>query len=153
MKANNLLLDLNVHSLRHTNASLLIARGTGCSNLPLLLPHKIRAKQKEQHPIRCCSWCDREDSNLWPSGSENYDTAHNSMICSNFLSVLHSGSQNKKKPLVGCHNRLFRSFEGMLHSSGQMVVKIQTIYFFKEKAFAIWGLDNTILAEKTLYSR
>ena len=20
------------------------------------------------------SWCDREDSNLWPSGSENYDT-------------------------------------------------------------------------------
>ena len=39
----------------------------------LLLPHKIRAKQKEQHPIRCCSWCDREDSNLWPSGSENYD--------------------------------------------------------------------------------
>ena len=28
------------------------------------------AKQKEQHPIRCCSWCDREDSNLWPSGSE-----------------------------------------------------------------------------------
>ena len=39
----------------------------------LLLPHKIRAKQKEQHPIRYCSWCDREDSNLWPSGSENYD--------------------------------------------------------------------------------
>ena len=38
----------------------------------LLLPHKIRAKQKEQHPIRCCSWCDREDSNLWPSGSEYY---------------------------------------------------------------------------------
>ena len=36
----------------------------------LLLPHKIHAKQKEQHPIRCCSWCDREDSNLWPSGSE-----------------------------------------------------------------------------------
>ena len=51
------------------------ARGTGCSNPPLLLPHKIRAKQKEQHPIRCCSWCDREDSNLWPSGSENYDRA------------------------------------------------------------------------------
>ena len=26
------------------------ARGTGCSNPPLLLPHKIRAKQKEQYP-------------------------------------------------------------------------------------------------------
>ena len=49
------------------------ARGTGCSNPPLLLLHKIHAKQKEQHPIRYCSWCDREDSNLWPSGSENYD--------------------------------------------------------------------------------
>ena len=27
LKANNLPLDLNVHSLRHTNASLLIAQG------------------------------------------------------------------------------------------------------------------------------
>ena len=70
-----------------------------------------------------------------------------------FLLVLHSGSQNKKKPVVGCHNRLFRCFEGQLHSSGQMVVKIQTIYFFKEKEFAIGALDNTILAEQTLYSR
>ena len=34
-------------------------------------------------------WCDREDSNLWPSGSENYDTAHNTMIYSDFLLVLH----------------------------------------------------------------
>lgn len=47
-------------------------RGTGCSNPPLLLLHKIHAKQKEQHPIRCCSWCDRENSNRWPSGSEYY---------------------------------------------------------------------------------
>ena len=47
--------------------------GHGLFESSLLLPHKIRAKQKEQHPIRCCSWCDREDSNLWPSGSENYD--------------------------------------------------------------------------------
>ena len=34
-----------------------------------------------------------------------------------------------------------------------MVVKIQRIYFFKEKEFAKWVLDNTTLAEKTLYSR
>ena len=47
----------------------------------------------------------------------------------------------------------FQCFEGMLHSSGQMVVKIQRIYFFKEKEFAKWVLDNTILAEKTSYSR
>ena len=44
--------------------------GHGLFESSLLLPHKIHAKQKEQHPIRCCSWCDREDSNLWPSGSE-----------------------------------------------------------------------------------
>ena len=65
------------------------ARGTGCSNPPLLLLHKIHAKQKEQHPTRCCSWCDREDSNLWPSGSENYDAAHDLMIYCDFLLVLH----------------------------------------------------------------
>ena len=47
--------------------------GHGLFESALLLPHKIRAQQKKQHLIRCCSWCDREDSNLWPSGSENYD--------------------------------------------------------------------------------
>ena len=35
-------------------------------------------------------------------------------------------TQNKKKPIVGCHNRLFRHFEGRLHSSGQMVVNNPT---------------------------
>ena len=34
-------------------------------------------------------WCDREDSNLWPSGSENYDAARNSMIYCTFLLALH----------------------------------------------------------------
>ena len=50
------------------------AAGHGLSESALLLLHKIYAKQKEQHPIRCCSWCDREDSNLRPFGSENCDT-------------------------------------------------------------------------------
>ena len=49
------------------------AAGHGLFESALLLLHKIYAKQKEQHPTRCCSWRDREDSNLWPSGSENYD--------------------------------------------------------------------------------
>ena len=35
LKANNLPLDLNVHSLRHTNASLLIAQGWMCARLPV----------------------------------------------------------------------------------------------------------------------
>ena len=64
-------------------------RGHGLFESSLLLPHKIRAKQKEQHPIRYCPWCDREDSNLWPSGSENYDAAHDLMIYCTFLLVLH----------------------------------------------------------------
>ena len=63
--------------------------GHGLFESALLLLHKIHAKQKEQHPIRCCSWCDREDSNLWLSGSENYDTARNMMIHCDFLLVLH----------------------------------------------------------------
>ena len=64
--------------------------GHGLFESALLLPHKIRAKQKEQHPIRCCSWCDREDSNLWPSGSENCDAQANSMI--------------QRRKLCGVHN-------------------------------------------------
>ena len=49
------------------------ARGTGCSNPFFYCSIKSMQNKKEQHPIRCCSWCDREDSNLWPSGSENYN--------------------------------------------------------------------------------
>ena len=33
--------------------------------------------------------------------------------------------KTRKKPIVGCHNRLFRHFTRHLHSSGQMVVKNQ----------------------------
>ena len=39
MKANNLPLDLNVHSLRHTNASLLIAQGVDVRTVASLLGH------------------------------------------------------------------------------------------------------------------
>ena len=41
------------------------------------------------------------------------------------MSVLHIYRQNKKKPVVGCHNRLFRHFIVPLHSSGQMVVNCE----------------------------
>ena len=33
--------------------------------------------------------------------------------------------KTRKKPIVGCHNRLFRHFTRHLHSGGQMVVKNQ----------------------------
>ena len=39
LKANNLPLDLNVHSLRHTNASLLIAQGVDVRTAASLLGH------------------------------------------------------------------------------------------------------------------
>jgi len=35
------------------------AAGQGLSESLLLLPRKIHAKQKEQHSIRCCSWCSK----------------------------------------------------------------------------------------------
>ena len=78
--------------------------GHGLFESALLLLHKIHAKQKEQHPIRCCSWCDREDSNLWPSGSENYDAAHISMIYSNFLLVLHCYDTPDENSIKQCVN-------------------------------------------------
>ena len=49
-------------------------------------------------------WCDREDSNLWPSGSENYDEAHNSMIYSNFLLVLHCSATPATSNIKQCVN-------------------------------------------------
>ena len=64
--------------------------GHGLFKFLLLLPHKIREKQKEQHPIRCCSWCDREDSNLWPSGSENCDIWQIAMIQRRDLCSMHT---------------------------------------------------------------
>ena len=39
LKAHGLPLDLNVHSLRHTNASLLIANGTDVATVAGLLGH------------------------------------------------------------------------------------------------------------------
>ena len=39
LKANNLPLDLSVHSLRHTNASLLIAQGVDVRTVASLLGH------------------------------------------------------------------------------------------------------------------
>ena len=74
--------------------------------------------------------------------SENYDAAHNSMIHCDFLLVPHSGSQNKKKPVVGYHNRLFRCFEGMLHSGGQMVVKKRVRKIQKLKISGISSLAD-----------
>ena len=76
LKANNLPLDLNMHSLRHTNASLLISqgvdtlqcaywcarrdspsraletppRGTGCSNPPFCCPIKSMQNKKSSTP-------------------------------------------------------------------------------------------------------
>ena len=41
--------------------------------------------------------------------------------------VLHIYRQNKKKPVVGFHNRLFQHFVVSLHSSGQTVVKMEII--------------------------
>jgi len=49
-------------------------------------------------------WCDREDSNLWPSGSENYDAAHISMIYSNFLLVLHCYDTPDENSIKQCVN-------------------------------------------------
>jgi len=40
---------------------------------------------------------------------------------------MHIYRQNKKKSVVGYHNRLFRRFIVLLHSSGQMVVKMEII--------------------------
>ena len=78
--------------------------GHGLFESALLLLHKIHAKQKEQHPIRCCSWCDREDSNLWPSGSENYDRARNMMIHCDFLLVLHCYGTPNTSNIKQCVN-------------------------------------------------
>ena len=74
--------------------------GHGLFESLLLLLRKIRAKQKEQHPIRCCSWCDREDSNLWPSGSENYDRARKRTLKREFYWFCTVADETRKSPLL-----------------------------------------------------
>ena len=59
--------------------------------------------------------------------SENYDRGVYTDVKTWFLLILHSCRQNKEKPVVGCHNRLFWYFTVLLHSSGQMVVKIESL--------------------------
>ena len=102
--------------------------GHGLFESLLLLPHKIRAKQKEQHPIRCCSWCDREDSNLWPSGSENYDAARNSMIHCDFLLVPHSSVTPVEADIKQCANDKNRPPAANITAGGQLVVNLQSIF-------------------------
>ena len=46
----------------------------------------------------------------------------------------------KKKHIVGCHNRLFRRFIVLLHSSGQMVVKNTDNLFFQRKRVRKMGI-------------
>ena len=93
------------------------ARGTGCSNPPLLLLHKIHAKQKEQHPIRCCSWCDREDSNLWPSGSEFCDSPQNTMYIRCFCSLCCVWQTLPGRLLLMLHRSKSWNFSKRLNSS------------------------------------
>ena len=54
--------------------------------------------------------CARLDSNQRPLESENYDKASLSDVEALILLVLHSCYKNKKKPVGGCHNRLFLVF-------------------------------------------
>ena len=75
-----------------------IARGTGCSNPLFYRPHKIREKQKEQHPIRYCSWCARRDSNPRHLASEFPDTQRKTTISSLFASIVHKVENNIKSP-------------------------------------------------------
>ena len=49
-------------------------------------------------------WCDREDSNLWPSGSENYDATRNMMIHCDFLLVLHCYGTPNTSNIKQCAN-------------------------------------------------
>ena len=69
--------------------------------------------------------CDREDSNLWSSGAENYDRTVVLGVKTWVLPAPYSCAQHKKKPIVGCHNRLFRLFAKQQCSSGQRVAHTQ----------------------------
>ena len=95
--------NLNVHSLRHTNASMLIAQGVDVRTVAGLLGHAqpsttldiyshafrqeqkartaeagrgdgvIEEKEKQPSEFQGLFWCARLDSNQRPSGSENCD--------------------------------------------------------------------------------
>ena len=102
LREGNLPDNLNVHSLRHTNASMLIAQGVDVRTVAGLLGHAqpgttldiyshafdknkklaqqklaeawgYGGKEKQPSEFQGLFWCARLDSNQWPSGSENCD--------------------------------------------------------------------------------
>ena len=82
-------------------------------------------------------WCDREDSNLWPSGSENYDAARNSMIHCDFLLVLHHYGTPNTSNIKQCVNDKNRPPATKITAGGQLVVKKWSMHARYGAAFCL----------------
>ena len=89
---------------------------------PLQHPVQFHTKQKEQclKSTALGAAGGIRTSGLWSrrTTTGRYRQTPKREICCSCI----GHTQNKKKPIVGCHNRLFRHFAAPLHSSGQMVV-------------------------------
>lgn len=86
------------------------------------------------HPPRSFPHKADHKKQICPGGAANHYTiftGYRTHVCLSrhacytlSASVLHSGSQNRKKSIGGCNNRLSRYFIVRLHSSGHTVVRI-----------------------------
>ena len=85
LKANNLPLDLNVHSLRHTNASLLISQGVDVRTVASLLGH---AQASTTLDIYAHMEIRKEERKDWTRAGQNRGTSQDLKAVSEALSYL-----------------------------------------------------------------
>lgn len=73
--------------------------------------------RKEQHLFRCCSWCGRGDSNLWPLESEFCDSPQNTMYIRCFCSLCCVWQAVSERGLLMLHRSKSWDFSKRLNSS------------------------------------
>ena len=101
------------------------ARGTGCSNPLFYCSIKSMQNKKSSTPQGAALGATGRIRTSGLPGRRTTTGRHRPALKRKIYWFCTVEPKTRKKPIVGCHNRLFRHFTRHLHSSGQMVVKNQ----------------------------
>ena len=101
------------------------ARGTGCSNPLFYCPIKSVQNKKSSTPQGAALGATGRIRTSGLPGRRTTTRQYRLALKREFCRFYPTTPKTRKKPVVGCHNRLFQHCAGLLHSSGQMVVKKQ----------------------------
>ncbi len=129
------------------------ARGTGCSNPLFYCSIKSMQNKKSSTPQGAALGATGRIRTSGLPGRRTTTGVYRPTINRKFCQVCPTVPKTRKSLLLVVTTGFF----GVLKGNCTVVVKWWSKYrestFSKKKEFAKWVLDNTILAEKTLYSR